>query len=95
MPEKLFPKSGGGLFWRRRGDITHASLEARWLAERSAVVGYIIIVVSSLFGSRAATRSYAFACPTKPRGRRTLLVAVAVVEAEGKKEVGANFEVMQ
>ena len=52
-----------------------ASLEARWLVERSAAAGYIIIIVSPSLGSQGATWSYDFAYPPKPRGRRTLSVA--------------------
>ena len=32
------------------------------------------------------------ACPIRPKGRSTLPVAVAVAEAEAKREVGANCE---
>ena len=66
------------------------SPEAQWLVERSEVSGYAAIVILALFGYWLVTWLYVLAFPPEPRGRRTLLVAVA--EAEGKKEVGANFK---
>ena len=48
--------------------------EARWLAERLEVAGYVVLVVSASFSGWGATRSYAFACLSEPRGRRTLSV---------------------
>ena len=54
-----------------------ASLEARWLAERSEAAGYAVLVVPALYGGWGAMRSYAFACPPEPRGRRTLADAEA------------------
>ena len=58
------------------------SLKARWLLERSSVVGYVVIVVSSLFGGQGSMRSCDFACLPKTRGRRTLLVIVEEAEAK-------------
>ena len=58
------------------------SLKARWLLERSSEVGYVVIVVSALFGGRGATRSCYFACLLERRGQRNLLVTVE--EAEEK-----------
>ena len=57
--------------------MTDASLEARWLTERLAAAGYVVIVVSASFGGQGATRSYAFACLPEPRGQRTLSEAEA------------------
>ena len=57
-------------------------LKARWLAERSSTVRYVVIFVSALFGGRGETRSCDFACLPETRGRRTLLVAVAEAEAK-------------
>ena len=53
MPENSSQGRGGrrGLCWRQRGDIKDDSPEARWLAERLALAGHDIIVVSALFGS--------------------------------------------
>ena len=79
-------KFGEGIFWRRWGKITNESPEVQWLAERSEVAVYIVVVVSYLFGSWGVTRSYTFARLPRPRGRHTLLVA----EAEAKMEVGAK-----
>ena len=56
---------------------TDASPEARWLAERSAAAGYIVIVISALFSGQGKMRSYAFACPPKPRGRNNLFLVEA------------------
>ena len=59
-----------------------ASQEVRWLRENLAAASLSYQPCSAVRG----TRSYAFACLTKPRGRRTL------AEAEGKREVGTNDE---
>ena len=56
--------------------------------ERSSAVGYVVIVVSASFSGRGSTGSCDFTCLPELRGRRTLLVAVAEVEA--KRGVGAN-----
>ena len=39
MPEKLLPKSGAVLCWRRKGAMMDASLEAQWLANRLTAAG--------------------------------------------------------
>ena len=43
--------------------MTDASPEALWLVERSAAVGYVVIVVSALFIGWGVTWSYDFVCP--------------------------------
>ena len=53
------------------------SPEARWLAERLAAAGYVVLVALTSFGGQGATRSYAFACLPEPRGQRTLSEAEA------------------
>ena len=63
--------SGGRRHPRRKMD---AFLEVRWFAERSAAARYIVIVISASFIGRGAMRSYAFACPPKPRERHTMLL---------------------
>ena len=68
------------------GSMTDASPEARWLAERSAAAGYVVVIVSTSFGGWGATPSYDFAFPPGLRGWLTLAVA------EAKREVGANCE---
>ena len=71
--------------------MRYFSPEARWLVEKSAAAGYIIILILALFrgqGGRGVTWSHAFACPTEQRERCTLLVE----EAKAKRVVGAKFK---
>ena len=94
---------GNTLFITLTVPITDASLEARWLAYRLAVAGYVIIIVSTLFGGWGETRSYDFACPPEPRGGGRTLSVVEDYSVGGgalcwwrwrrqKREVGANYE---
>ena len=57
--------------------MTDASPEARWLAERSAAAGYVVVVILALFDGQGAMPSYAFACRPEPMGRRILLLVEA------------------
>ena len=66
-----------------------ASPEARWLAERLSVAGYVVLVVLASFGGWGVTRSYAFACLPEPRGGRNLLVAAYSGGGEGEGEKGS------
>ena len=60
-----------------------ASMEARWLAERSAATGYAVVVISASLSGGGAMRSYDFVCPPKPRGRHILLLAEAYYAGDG------------
>ena len=86
MPKNDCQSRGVGLSWRRRGEIMDASQEARWLAERPAATGYVVIVVSASFGSLGGDAAICFCMHARTGGGRTLSVA------EAKSEVGANYE---
>ena len=55
-----------------------------------AAVVYVVVIVSASFGGREVTRSYAFACPPKTRGRHNL--SVVEEEVDKKRESGTNYE---
>ena len=67
--------------------MIEASLEARWLTERLAAAGYLVLVISASFGGQGATRSCAFAFPPKPKGGRTLSVTAYSGGGGGKKGI--------
>ena len=72
-----------------------ASPKAWWLGERSTSAGYVVVIVSDLFGGQGEMRSYYFAYPPRPKVRHTLLVATHSVGYRGggkKGEVGTNDE---
>ena len=58
----------------RRMDV---SLEARWLGERSAAAGYVVIIISDSFGSQGVMWSYDSAFPPESRGQYIMLLAEA------------------
>ena len=58
------------------------------MVERLAATGYVVIVVSALFGGQGRRGRILLHDLPEPRGRRTL----SVVVAEAKREVGANCE---
>ena len=59
--------------------------DVRWSSDRSETAGYVVIVVSDLFGGQEEKRSYDFACPPKLKGRRTLSVAAYYGRDRGEK----------
>ena len=67
----------------------YVSLEELWLAESLATVGYVVIIISDSFGGWGVMRSYDFACLTKPRGRRNLLVEMHSINDGGGGEKGS------
>ena len=71
--------------------MTDVSPEARWLAERLTEEGYVVLVVSALFGGQGAIRSYDFACPPKPRGMRILYVGTYSGGGRGEKGSWRKF----
>ena len=75
--------------------MTDASLEARWLTERSAAVGCIFVFVSDSFGGWGATCSYSFVCLPKSREGRTLSVAAHGAGYGGGGEKGKLVQIVR
>ena len=46
--------------------------EARWLADKLAAAGYVVIIISELFGGLGSMRSNDFVYLTEPRRRHIL-----------------------
>ena len=65
-------------------NTSNAYPEVRWLVEISEAVGYVVAIISALFGGRGTTRSYNFTFPPEPMGRSTLLVTAYYVGGRGR-----------
>ena len=64
----------------RRMDV---SLEARWLVERSAAAGYVVIIILTSFGSQGVMWSYDSAFLPNPRGQYIMLLTEAYSFSDG------------